>query len=76
MTAIHVRNLSESVVTALRERAARHGHSMQQEVRQILEAAASEAPPREALPPLHLTTVRTSGDPTWNREEIYGDAGR
>ncbi|MGI8622642.1 MAG: FitA-like ribbon-helix-helix domain-containing protein, partial [Solirubrobacteraceae bacterium] len=34
MTALHVRNLPESVVTALRERAARHGQSMQQEIRQ------------------------------------------
>lgn len=76
MTALHIRNLPESVVTALRERAARHGQSMQQEIRQILEAAATASPPRQAPEPVRLTTVRTAVTSTWDREEIYGDAGR
>jgi len=76
MTALHVRNLPESVVTALRERAARHGQSMQQEIRQILEAAAEASPPREPLEPVRLTTVRTAVTSTWDREGIYGDGGR
>ncbi len=76
MTALHIRNLPESVVTALRERAARHGQSMQQEIRQILQAAATASPPRQALEPVRLTTVRTAVTSTWDREEIYGDAGR
>ncbi len=63
-------------MTALRERAARHGQSMQQEIRQILEAAAAESPPREVLEPVRLTTVRTAAASTWGREEIYGDTGR
>lgn len=37
MTSITVRNLDESVKTSLRLRAARHGWSMEQEVRQILQ---------------------------------------
>ncbi|MBA3621425.1 MAG: Arc family DNA-binding protein [Actinomycetota bacterium] len=76
MTALHVRNVPESVVSALRERAARHGQSMQQEIRQILEAAAKASPPPEPLEPVRLTTVRTAVASTWDREEIYGDAGR
>ncbi|MHB1533728.1 MAG: FitA-like ribbon-helix-helix domain-containing protein [Acidimicrobiales bacterium] len=76
MGAIHVRNVPEPVVTALRERAERHGHSMQQEIRQILEEAATARPPREALEPIPLTTVRTAATSTWRREEIYGDAAR
>ncbi len=36
MTSITVRNLDESVKAGLRLRAARHGWSMEQEVRQIL----------------------------------------
>ncbi|MGH9301253.1 MAG: FitA-like ribbon-helix-helix domain-containing protein [Acidimicrobiales bacterium] len=76
MTALHVRNLPESVVTALRERAARHGWSMQQEIRQILEAAAKSPPAGELPLPVRLTTVRTAVTSTWGREEIYGDAGR
>lgn len=76
MTALHVRNLPESVVTALRERAARNGQSMQQEIRQILEAAAQASPPREPPVPVRLTTVRTAVTSSWDREEIYGEAGR
>lgn len=76
MTALHVRNVPESVVTALRERAARHGQSMQQEIRQILAAAATASPPGEAPEPDRLTTVRTAGTSTWGREEIYADTGR
>jgi plasmid stability protein len=37
MTSITVRNLDESVKKGLRIRAARHGWSMEQEVRQILQ---------------------------------------
>jgi len=76
VTALHVRDVPESVVTALRERAARHGQSMQQEIRQILAAAAQGSPPHEHSEPVRLTTVRTPVSSTWDREEIYGDAGR
>jgi len=76
VTALHVRDVPESVVTALRERASRNGQSMQQELRQILAAAAQGSPPREPPEPVRLTTVRTAVTSTWGREEIYGDAGR
>lgn len=78
MTAIHVRNVPATVVAALRERAERHGQSMQQEIRQVLERAAAERPGPQETEPLRLTTVRTATTSTWRREEIYGDdnAGR
>lgn len=76
MAAIHVRNVPEPVVAALRERAARHGHSMQQEIRQILQAAAADQVPPEPVEPIPLQTVRTGSTAGWGREEIYGDAGR
>ena len=41
MSSITVRNLDESVKTALRLRAARHGCSVEQEVRQILRQAVA-----------------------------------
>lgn len=63
-------------MTALRERAARHGQSVEREIRQTLEAAAAASPPSTPPEPLRLTTVRTAGTSTWEREEIYGDAGR
>lgn len=41
MTSLTVRNLDESVKAGLRLRAARHGWSMEQEVRHILQLAVS-----------------------------------
>lgn len=41
MAMLTVRNVPEEVHRALRVRAARHGHSMEAEVREILEAAVS-----------------------------------
>lgn len=49
--------------------------SLRQEVLAILEAAEGGARP-VSLPPIRLTTVRTTGSSTWSREEIYGDEGR
>jgi len=40
----------------------------------LAEAEAGES--AAALPPIRLTTVRTSGDSRWSRAEIYGDEGR
>ncbi|HEY1914428.1 MAG TPA: Arc family DNA-binding protein [Streptosporangiaceae bacterium] len=76
MKAVHIRNVPERVSAALRERAARHGQSMQQELLAILEAAAAEEPPQVQAPPIRLTTVRTTDPSTWSREEIYGDESR
>jgi plasmid stability protein len=63
----------EHLIAALRERARRNGHTLEEELRMILETAQSQPEP---LPPLHLKTVRTSGTSTWTREEIYGDDAR
>ena len=41
MTSITVRNLNETIKTGLRLRAARHGWSMEQEVRNILQQAVA-----------------------------------
>jgi PHD/YefM family antitoxin component YafN of YafNO toxin-antitoxin module len=66
---------TEGLLRILRERAKRHGRSLEQELRAILDAAGNvTGPPR--LPPIRLTTVRTAGGSTWSREEIYGDEGR
>lgn len=63
------------LVAALRDRARRHGRSLQQELRSILdEAEAGER--TAAVPPIQLHTVRTTVNSTWSREEIYDDEGR
>jgi plasmid stability protein len=77
VVAFNVRNVPEPVAAALRERASRHGHSLQQELLSILESAAAEPPPgTEELPPIQLKTVRTAGTHTWSRDDIYADDGR
>lgn len=65
MPAIHVRNVPEATLAALRERAERHGRSLQMEVLAILEQAAAEPEP------IKLVTAKTSGNSTWRREDIY-----
>jgi plasmid stability protein len=50
MEQIVVRNLERSVKQGLKRRAARHGHSMEEEVREILRNAVNEKPePEEGL---------------------------
>lgn len=67
MPAIHVRNVPEATLAALRERAGRHGRSLEHEVLEILEKAAAETAP------VRLVTTTTSARSTWRREDIYGD---
>jgi plasmid stability protein len=77
VVAFNVRNVPEPVAAALRERASRHGRSLQQELLVILEAAAAEPVPAATAPaPIQLKTVRTPGSSSWSREEIYDDAAR
>lgn len=71
-----MRNVPERVLAALRERAFRHGQSMQEDLRQILETAATVRAPGEDLEPVQLRTVRPTAASSWSRDEIYGDAGR
>jgi plasmid stability protein len=66
---------TEQVITTLRERARRHGLSLEQELSAIL-AAAEASQAGTALPPIRLTTVRGTATSSWSREEIYGDEGR
>ena len=66
---------TEGLVRILRERAKRHGRSLEQELRAILDVAQNSLDPAP-LPPIQLTTVRTAGSSTWSREEIYVDEGR
>lgn len=76
MPAIQIRNVPERLLAALKERAARHGRSMQQELVAILESATAKAPAPESTPPLRLVTVKTRNKVRWTREDIYGDEGR
>jgi antitoxin FitA len=68
MATITVRDLEESTRDALRIRAARHGRSMEAEVREILNAAVA-AEPRGEEPP------RTMGDMLSGIREIFAEIG-
>ncbi|MFT4296607.1 MAG: hypothetical protein QM582_14460 [Micropruina sp.] len=76
MPALHVRDVSEETVAALRRRAARRGHSMQQELREALDKAAAEPAPGRRPRPLNLRTVDTGRTEAFDRADFYGDDER
>ena len=49
MAQLIVRNLPDELVKALKQRAARHNRSAEQELRQILEAALPQGPRRRSF---------------------------
>lgn len=68
--------MPEPLLAALRERAAAHGRSLDQEVLAILDAATAEPIPQHAPSPNQLVTAQTSMNTMWRRKDIYGDEGR
>lgn len=71
MPALHVRDVPEDTVAALKRRAALHGHSVQQELRDILDRAAAE-PVRARVPrTVELQTVSTGRSGTFDRTTFY-----
>lgn len=76
LPAVHLPDVPELVLAALRERARRRGRSFEQELQEILQAAATEKVPRQEFEPLAVTTSRRTATSTWRRDEIDGDAGR
>lgn len=74
--ALHIRDVSEETVAALKRRAALHGRSVQQELRDILDRAAAE-PVHAVLPRrLELSTVTTGREETFDRSTFYGEGER
>jgi plasmid stability protein len=75
MGALHIRDVPEEVVEALKRRAERNHRSLQKELRYILLSVVRKEPAIE-LPPIKLKLSRATGRGKWGREEIYGDDGR
>ena len=74
MPSIHVRNLDDAIIAALKKRAKLHQRSLEGELRQVLETAAfaSEAFARgQKLP---LKTVNIGHPVVYNREVIYDES--
>jgi plasmid stability protein len=57
MATLTIRNLDDTLKTRLRVVAAQHGHSMEEEVRQIIREALL---PGEAAAPVHLADLAVS----------------
>jgi plasmid stability protein len=76
MRALHIRDLPEEVVEALKQRAARNHRSLQEELRYILISLAREEPTAGTLPPIRLKLSAATEGGEWRREDIYGDDGR
>lgn len=76
MPALHIRDVPESVIAALKAHARSRGVSMQHELRLVLANAAEAAPEPTPVEPLNLITARSTGECSWSRDDIYGDDGR
>ena len=76
MPALHIRDIPEEVIEALKRRAAENDRSLQKELRHILISLVRESPPLEPLPPLKLNLSSARTDTDWSRDEIYQDDGR
>ncbi len=76
MPALHIRDIPEEVIEALKRRAAENDRSLQKELRHILVSLVRESPPLEPLPPLKLNLSSARTDTDWSRGEIYQDDGR
>lgn len=77
MPAVHVRNLDDAVIDALKRRAEANHRSLEGELRHILEEAVQgTAPPGRRARRLNLHTVDVGRPTRFRRAEIYGDDER
>lgn len=70
MAALHIRNVSDETVTALKRRAADNGRSLEAELRAILDAEV-ERPRRRRPRKLNLVLVDSGNAGGWDRDEFY-----
>lgn len=76
MPALHIRDVPDETVAAIKRRAARHGRSVQQELRDVLEMIAAEPVPGGRPRRLSLTTVETGHVESFDRADFYDDDER
>jgi antitoxin FitA len=69
MAQLMVRNLPEELVTALKQRAAKHNRSAEQEHREILQAAL-RGPRRRHLAEVLATIPNVGKDQDFSREQV------
>jgi plasmid stability protein len=71
MPALHIRDVPDEAVAAIKERAARNGRSMQKELREGILKLAAEPLPKRRRGPLNIVTVNTGHAEPWDRADIY-----
>jgi len=78
MPAVHIRNLDDAIIEALKERARRNRRSLQGEMRSILEAAAVEQDQvaGRTKRQLRLRTVSIGRPRKFSRDVIYQNDDR
>ena len=76
MPALHIRDVPEETVAAIKRRAARRGHSVQQELREVLNKSAGKPIVGVRPRPLSLRTVETGRTAAFDRAEFYDDNER
>ncbi len=76
MPALHIRDVPEEAVDAIKRRAARHDHSVQQELREVLNKIAGEPVPGARPRRLNLGTVETGRATAFDRADFYDDDER
>ncbi|MGB4780354.1 FitA-like ribbon-helix-helix domain-containing protein [Microbacterium sp.] len=76
MPALHIRDVPEETVAAIKRQAERHGRSMQQELRAALEQFAADAAAGARPHRLRLHTVTTGRTESFDRGDFYDDDER
>ena len=80
MKSLHIRQIEESTLNALKRRAQRHRRSLQKEIESLLTDAARMEPRSEesgiGLRALIKTVATGRSETGWSREELYGDDAR
>src|SRR2546428_13154573 len=74
MPALHIRNVDDAVIDALKRRAQENHRSLEGELRELLEqiAFSKEAPARRSRKrKLRLSTVSVGSKSSYDRDEIY-----
>ena len=76
MKSLHIRDIPEGTLDALKRLAKGHHRSLQGELHAILEHAARSAPPPRPETLEWITVTTGISESTWSRNEIYDADGR
>lgn len=76
MKALHIRDISEQTLSALKRLAALHHRSLQGELHYIIERAVEQDKEDMLGEAIQLYTVNSGVQSKWSRNDMYDDSGR